>query len=357
MNTLSDIKPLSISEGRHTVIAGPCSAESREQLSETAEQLAEIGIKVLRAGIWKPRTMPGCFEGVGEKGLKWLVEAGRNYGISTATEVATADHVKAALDAGIDILWIGARTTGNPFAVQEIADVLSQNPDTPILVKNPLNPDIELWIGALERLTRAGVRNIGAVHRGFSTHIPGMYRNEPLWTIPLELSVRYPSLTIIHDPSHIGGQRKLIAPLSQQALDMGFDGLIIESHCNPEKALSDARQQLTPGELGDILRSLKWRTRRTVTDSENLDYLRGRIDAVDNELLDLLRRRMEISREIGNYKKQHGLAVLQSSRFKDIISSRIKRGETLGLSSNFLKSILLAIHEESVRQQIDEIRR
>lgn len=356
MNALSEIPHLDLGNDPRTVIAGPCSAESREQVLTTAAKLAHIGVRIFRAGIWKPRTMPGGFEGVGEKGLGWLVEAGREFGMLTATEVATADHVKAALDAGVDIFWIGARTTGNPFAVQEVAEAIAEKPDTPVLVKNPLNPDIELWIGALERFARAGISQLGAVHRGFSTHMRGLYRNDPLWTIPLELSARYPSLTLIHDPSHVGGSREMVAPLARQALDMGFDGLIIESHCDPSQALSDAAQQLTPESLGEILSSLKWRSRGHIDDSGNLDILRNRIDAADNELLDVLRRRMETAREIGRYKKQHGMAVLQSERFNDIIASRVNRGEMLGMSAGFLKTVLNAIHDESVRQQLDELR-
>lgn len=355
MNKLEDISPLEL-PGTHPVIAGPCSAESAEQVMETAKALANGGIRIFRAGIWKPRTMPGGFEGVGARGLEWIRRAAEVTGMLTATEVATAEHVRVAVNAGIDILWIGARTTTNPFAVQEIADAVSSSaPETVVLVKNPLNPDIRLWIGALERLARAGIKKIGAVHRGFSTHIQGPYRNEPLWNIPLELSVRYPGLSILHDPSHVGGKRELIEPLSRQALDMGFHGLIVESHCSPSNALSDAAQQVTPIELGDILHRLHWPESRRPAQSAELDTLRSRIDAVDSELLDVLYRRMDIARQIGRYKKQHGISVLQSSRFNDVISSRMAHGESLGLSADFLRSVMLAIHQESVRQQIDEL--
>lgn len=355
VNLLESITPLKLGEG-HTVIAGPCSAESREQVMETAKALADAGVRIFRAGIWKPRTMPGCFEGVGIRGLEWMHEVAQSTGMLTATEVATAEHAKAALGAGIDILWIGARTTASPFAMQEIADTLAATaPGTTVLVKNPLNPDIELWIGALERLARAGVKNLGAIHRGFSTHIRGPYRNEPLWNIPLELSVRFPGLTVIHDPSHIGGSRDLVEPLSQQALDMGFDGLIVESHCNPTEALSDAAQQVTPAALKEILGRLVWRSSRRSAPTAELEILRSQIDAVDSELLDVLYRRMVIARKIGRYKKQHGMSVLQSSRFNDVISSRLAKGESLGMGSEFMRAVMLSIHEESVRQQVEEL--
>lgn len=334
------------------IIAGPCSAESRGQMLDTARRIAATGVKIFRAGIWKPRTKPGGFEGVGEPGLEWLRDVKRETGMYTATEVATRQHVKAALEAGVDLLWIGARTSANPFAMQEIAETLKElNPDVPVMVKNPVNPDLELWIGAMQRLYNAGVKKIGAIHRGFSTYGTHLYRNMPLWNVPIELSVRYPNLQIIHDPSHIGGKRELIAPLSQQAFDMGFAGLIIESHCNPDCALSDAAQQITPEVLNLILNTLVVRSSRQTT--ESLTLLRQQIDAVDNELLEVLDKRMRISREIGQYKKEHHMPVLQSSRFNDVISSRCRLGVEMGMSADFMKTVLLAIHEESVSQQIN----
>lgn len=340
--------------GNHSpvIIAGPCSAETEAQVLATARSLAACGIGIYRAGIWKPRTKPGGFEGVGEKGLEWLRKVKEETGMKVATEVATAAHVEAALNAGIDLLWIGARTTANPFAMQEVADVLSASgKDVPVLVKNPVSPDLELWIGALERIYNAGIRHIGAIHRGFSTYGERVYRNSPQWRIPLELRIRYPHLPIICDPSHIGGRSDLIAPLAQEALDMGFDGLIIESHCNPEKAWSDAAQQVTPQRLNEILHSLK--VRNTPVMPGSLTELRTRIDALDEELLDILAKRMEVSREIGQYKSSRNMPVVQSERFGDLLSSRIKSAAAMGMSDEFVRNIFSAIHEESVRMQID----
>lgn len=336
------------------IIAGPCSAESHEQVLDTARRLAADGIKIFRAGIWKPRTKPGGFEGVGEIGLEWLKDVKAQTGMYVSTEVATPAHVKAAISAGVDMLWIGARTSANPFAMQELATAIKEaDADIPVLVKNPVNPDLELWIGAMQRLYNAGIRKLAAIHRGFSTYGTSLYRNTPLWNVPIELSVRYPHLQIICDPSHIGGKRDLIAPLSQQALDMGFAGLIIESHCNPDSALSDAFQQITPDVLNSILKSLVVRQSRNTT--ESLTLLRQQIDNIDNELLDILSRRMNVSRQIGQYKKEHRMPVLQSSRFNDIIATRCKLGEEMGMSADFMKTLLLAIHEESVSQQINII--
>lgn len=340
--------------GNHSpvIIAGPCSAETEAQVLDTARSLAACGVGIYRAGIWKPRTKPGGFEGVGEAGLEWLRLVKEETGMKVATEVATAAHVEAALDAGIDLLWIGARTTANPFAMQDVADVLSASgKDVPVLVKNPVSPDLELWIGALERIYNAGMRRIGAIHRGFSTYGEHVYRNSPQWRIPLELRIRYPHLPIICDPSHIGGRRDLIAPLAQEALDMGFDGLIIESHCNPEKAWSDAAQQVTPQRLDEILKALKVRNNPVMPGS--LTELRTRIDALDAELLDILAKRMEVSREIGQYKSSRNMPVVQSERFGDLLSSRIKSAAAMGMSDEFVRNIFSAIHEESVRMQID----
>ncbi|HQG68034.1 MAG TPA: chorismate mutase, partial [Paludibacteraceae bacterium] len=287
---------------RPIVIAGPCSAETEEQVMETARGLASIGIKIYRAGIWKPRTKPGGFEGVGEKGLPWLKRLKSELGLYTTVEVANAKHVRAALAHDIDILWIGARTTANPFAVQEIADAL-EGVDIPVLIKNPVNPDLELWIGAIERIYNAGIHKIAAVHRGFSSYDKKIYRNLPQWHIPIELRRQMPDLPIFCDPSHIGGKRELIAPLSQQAMDLNFDGLMIESHCNPEKAWSDAAQQITPQVLEFILESLV--IRDTMQTTENLSALRRQIDELDNNLLELLAHRMRVAEEIGRYKKEH----------------------------------------------------
>lgn len=334
------------------IIAGPCSAETREQVLETARDLAANGIKVFRAGIWKPRTKPGGFEGIGAEGLEWLKEVKDETGMYTATEVATRQHVEAALAAGVDLLWIGARTSANPFAMQEIADALSETKaDVPVLVKNPVNPDLELWIGAMERLYNAGIRRLGAIHRGFSAYGKHLYRNMPQWHIPIELRRRMPDLPIICDPSHIGGKRELVAPLSQQALDMGFDGLIIESHCDPDCAWSDKAQQVTPEVLNFILNTLVVRSEKQST--ESLTLLRQQIDQIDNEILESLNKRMRVSREIGQYKKEHRMPVVQTGRYDDIMKSRVKLATEMGMSAEFMRTVLSAIHGESVRQQIE----
>lgn len=334
------------------IIAGPCSAETEEQVMNTARELARNGIKIFRAGIWKPRTKPGGFEGIGVEGLEWLKRVKAETGMLTATEVATRQHVEAALNAGVDILWIGARTSANPFAMQEIADSLAAAKiDIPVLIKNPVNPDLELWIGALQRIYNAGIRRLGAIHRGFSSYGKHLYRNLPQWHIPIELRRRMPNLPIICDPSHIGGKRELVAPLSQQALDMGFDGLIIESHCEPDCAWSDKAQQVTPDVLNFILNTLVLRD-STVT-TESLTLLRQQIDELDNELLEVLNKRMRVSREIGQYKKEHRMPVLQIGRHDHIMQTRAKLAEEMGMSGEFMKTVLAAIHEESVRQQIE----
>ena len=335
---------------RPIVIAGPCSAESREQVMQTATELAEKGIKIFRAGIWKPRTKPGGFEGIGAVGLPWLKEVKENTGMMVATEVATPAHVLEAIKAGIDLLWIGARTAANPFAMQELADAL-KGVDIPILLKNPVNPDLELWIGGLERLYNAGLTNLGVIHRGFSSYDKKIYRNAPLWHIPIELKRRYPEITIICDPSHIGGARELVAPIAQQAMDLNFDGLIIESHCNPDCALSDAKQQLTPAVLDYTLNMLV--IRDNVQTTENLSVLRKQIDELDEQLLTLLAKRMRISQEIGTYKLEHNMPVLQSGRYDQLLKSRQDMGSKLNLSGEFVDSIVKAIHEESVRVQLD----
>ncbi len=334
------------------IIAGPCSAETEEQVLTTARALHEYGIKIFRAGIWKPRTRPGGFEGVGPEGLPWLVKVKELTGMRTAIEVATRAHVEAALDAGVDLLWIGARTSANPFAMQEIADTLQERgADVAVLVKNPVNPDLELWIGALQRIYNAGIRRLGAIHRGFTAYGKHLYRNMPQWRIPIELRRRYPNLPIICDPSHIGGKRELVAPLSQQAMDMGFDGLIIESHCDPDCALSDKSQQITPEVLNFIINTLVLRSENTTT--ENLTLLRQQIDSLDNELLEVLNRRMQVSRDIGQYKKEHRMPILQTSRYDSIMNSRVQLAQEMGMSADFMRAVLSAIHEESVRQQVE----
>ncbi len=334
------------------LIAGPCSAETEEQVLSTARELSSYGVKLFRAGIWKPRTKPGGFEGVGSEGLQWLRKVKDETGMKVATEVANKHHVEEALDAGIDLIWIGARTSANPFAMQEIADTLAErNSDVHVLVKNPVNPDLELWIGAIQRLYNAGIRHLGAIHRGFSTYGKHLYRNLPQWHIPIELRRRLPQLPIICDPSHIGGRRELVAPISQQAYDMGFDGLIIESHCDPDCAWSDKNQQITPEVLNFVVNSLVTRDQHYTT--ENLTLLRQQIDQVDNELLEILNKRMRVCREIGQYKKEHGMTVLQTGRYDDIMQSRVKLATEMGMSADFMRTVLSSIHEESVRQQLE----
>ncbi len=351
-----DLKPLDLHcDGeRPFVIAGPCSAETEEQVMTTARQLASKGCHIFRAGVWKPRTKPGGFEGNGEEALPWMKRVKEETGMAVTTEVATPEHVELALKYGIDILWIGARTTANPFAMQAIADSI-RGMDIPVFVKNPVNPDLELWIGAMERINQAGIKRIAAVHRGFSSYEKKIYRNQPMWQIPIELRRRIPDLPIICDPSHIGGSRELIAPLCQQAMDLGFDGLIVETHCNPDKAWSDANQQVTPEVLNYILSLLIIRN-KTVT-TEGINELRKQIDELDNNLMDLLSKRMRVSREIGQYKKEHNMTVLQTSRYNEILDKRGAQGSLCGMDAKFIKEIFEAIHEESVRQQIEIINR
>lgn len=335
---------------RPLVIAGPCSAETEEQVMSAAKQLSANGVKIMRAGIWKPRTKPGGFEGVGSEGLAWLKKVKQETGMYVSTEVATQKHVYEALKYGIDVLWIGARTTANPFAVQEIAEAL-QGVDIPVLVKNPVNPDLELWIGALERLSNVGLTKLGAIHRGFSSYDKKIYRNLPQWHIPIELKRRYPDLPIICDPSHIGGKRDLIQPLSQQAMDLNFEGLIIESHCDPDNAWSDASQQVTPLRLKEILDGLVIRDGKQST--EDLSALRRQIDELDDQLLELLVKRMRISCEIGTFKKEHNMTIVQTDRYDEILNKRIAQAEGMGMNPEFMRVVLEAIHEESVRKQID----
>ncbi|MGP1547537.1 MAG: chorismate mutase [Prevotella sp.] len=337
---------------RPFVIAGPCSAETEEQVVTTAKQLFEKGCHLFRAGIWKPRTKPGGFEGKGDEALPWLADVKKETGMLVSTEVATPEHVEKALQHGIDFLWVGARTTANPFAMQALADSL-RGVDIPVLVKNPVNPDLELWIGALERLNQAGVKRLGAIHRGFSSYDKKIYRNLPMWQIPIELRRRYPTLPLICDPSHISGRRDLIAPLCQQAMDLGFDGLLVESHCNPDEAWSDAMQQITPEVLDYILSLLVIRDETLTT--EGITQLRHQIDELDNQLMELLAKRMRVCREIGQYKKEHNMTVLQTQRYKEILDKRGVQGAMCGMSAEFAAKIFEHIHEESVRQQMEII--
>ncbi len=349
-----EIKPISLPSDneRPFVIAGPCSAETEEQVMTTAKQLASKGCHNFRAGVWKPRTKPGGFEGHGEKALPWLQRVKKETGMLVATEVATPEHVELALKYGIDILWVGARTSANPFAMQALADAL-RGCQLPVFVKNPVNPDLELWIGALERLNQAGITHLGAIHRGFSSYDKKIYRNLPMWQIPIELRRRIPELPIICDPSHIGGKRELVAPLCQQALDLGADGLIVESHCDPDKAWSDASQQVTPDVLDYILSLLVIRD-ETVT-TEGIHELRKQIDELDNQLMDLLAKRMRVCREIGQYKKEHNMTVLQHARYSEILDKRGAQGSLCGMGTEFVKKIFENVHEESVRQQMEII--
>ena len=340
-------------EPRPSVVAGPCSAETEEQVLETAKGLKELGINVFRAGIWKPRTHPGCFEGVGIPGLKWLQKVQKEYGLKVAVEVANEKHVYECLKHGVDVVWIGARTTANPFLVQEIADALAGS-DVPVLVKNPVNPDLDLWIGALERLYGAGIRKLGVIHRGFSTFDKIRYRNDPHWDIAIELRSRFPKLPFFVDPSHMGGSRDYIQEISQRSLDLGFEGLMVEAHCNPSTALSDSKQQLTPEQLKDMLHnnivvrdadseSKEWK--------ENIDQLRAKIDVIDENILYALSSRMQISRRIGEYKKDNNVAIVQASRWDSILDKVIEKGHEYGLSEKFLKDVFNAIHEASVEVQ------
>ena len=347
-----DLEPLNLPSDngeRPIVIAGPCSAETEEQVMTTARQLANKGCHIFRAGIWKPRTKPGGFEGNGEAALPWMQEVKKGTGMLTATEVATPEHVELAQKYGIDILWIGARTSANPFAMQDLADSL-KGYDGPVLVKNPVNPDLELWIGAMQRLNQAGVKRLGAIHRGFSSYDKKIYRNLPMWQIPIELHRRIPNLPIICDPSHIGGRRDLIAPLCQQAMDLGFDGLIVESHCDPDCAWSDAKQQITPDILDYILSLLVVRSEHTTT--EGLRQLRSQIDEIDNQLMDLMAKRLRVCREIGTFKKEHNMTVLQAGRYNEILEKRGAQASLCGMSPEFAAHVFELIHEESVRQQL-----
>lgn len=351
------IRPIGLlkSDKGPLVIAGPCSAESEEQVMDTARQLAADGVKYFRAGIWKPRTKPGCFEGIGAPGLEWLAEVKRETGMAVTTEVAKPVHVELALKAGIDILWIGARTSANPFAMQDIADAL-KGVDVPVMVKNPINPDLELWIGAFERLSKAGVSQLAAIHRGFSTYGEKQYRYAPQWQIPIELRRRYPELPIICDPSHMGGRQDLVLPLAQMALDLSADGLFIEVHNNPSCALSDACQQLTPAMFHEMRTHLVERVKEApVAEDSSLGEFRKRIDLCDRKLMEALAERFAISREIGSFKKENNMAVLQSERYSGMVDKLAEQAEEAGIDAQCIRSIFEAVHTESIRQQIESM--
>lgn len=336
---------------RPVLIAGPCSAETEAQTLATARALSAQGVKLFRAGLWKPRTRPGAFEGVGVEGLKWLQKVKKETAMFTGTEVANAQHVFEALKYGIDFLWIGARTTANPFAVQEIADAL-RGADLPVLIKNPINPDLELWIGAIERIHSAGIRQLAAIHRGFSTYGKNDYRNHPQWLIPIELHRRYPNLPLLTDPSHIAGNRMLIPQVCQQAMDLNFSGLIVETHTNPDEAWSDAAQQVTPERLLEIVQSLHYRNASIGDTPRNLlDDLPMQIDDIDNQLIDLLSERMKISKEIGHYKLQNNITILQSRRYNEIIRDRNEKAMRKGVDPTFISKVFEHIHEVSVLVQ------
>ncbi|MBL7784851.1 MAG: bifunctional 3-deoxy-7-phosphoheptulonate synthase/chorismate mutase type II [Chitinophagales bacterium] len=338
---------------RPLIISGPCSAETEEQVMDTCVDLAKHGsVNMLRAGIWKPRTRPNCFEGIGSIGLKWIKEAGKATNLPVTVEVANVKHVYEALRMGIDVLWIGARTTVNPFSVQEIADAL-QGVDIPVMVKNPVNPDLALWMGAFERLNKAGITKLAAIHRGFSSHEKSKYRNRPQWEIPIEFMRQMPNVPVICDPSHICGRRDLLQTVAQKAMDLSFDGLMIESHNNPSKALSDAEQQVTPTAFGVLIDSLVLRN-ETSTDPvflHNLEDLREMIDNADRELVALLAKRMKISERIGEYKRNNNIKILQADRWDEIIRQRSEIGIQQGLSAEFMFEWLNAIHKESIRHQ------
>jgi chorismate mutase len=337
------------------IVAGPCSAESEEQMLTTAKQIASYNQNIIfRAGIWKPRTRPNTFEGIGNKGLEWLAQVKKETGLRTATEVANAHHVEECLKMGVDILWIGARTTGNPFSVQEIADAL-QGVDIPVFVKNPIYPDVQLWAGALERVNNAGINKIAGIHRGFNSYDNGPFRNSPKWELAIDLKAACPALPVICDPSHIGGTPELIPYIAQKAMDMDMDGLMIETHYNPKVALSDAKQQVTPEQLNTIITDLKIRTSYigNIDLQNKLDELRTIIAKLDNEILEVLAKRMAISTQIGEYKRDNDITILQVNHWKQLINSSIESGAMLNLPSEFVKGLYQLIHDESIRRQTE----
>jgi chorismate mutase len=346
---------LSLNSDDLIVFGGPCSAETEEQVMQTAQILAkEPKIKVLRAGIWKPRTRPNAFEGNGEKALDWLVKAGKANGLKTATEVANSEHVEACLKAGIDILWIGARSTVNPFTVQEIADAI-KGTNIPVLIKNPVNPDLQLWIGAIERIAKAGIDKIAAVHRGFSWFDKTIYRNDPKWEFAIELKRHFPDLAILCDPSHISGKREWVEQVSQKAIDLNMDGLMVEVHPNPDIALSDAAQQITPASFIKLLNHLIMR-KADCADAEftnQLQQLRNEIDAIDEVIIQKLAERIQIIEKIGEYKFNNNVTILQLKRWEEILTTRLQHGNELGLNPAFIKEILDAFHKESIAVQTE----
>lgn len=353
-----DILPLSSwidTNGKPLIIAGPCSAETEDQLVSTAHLLANTGkVNVLRAGIWKPRTRPGEFEGIGSIGLEWLKRAKEETGLLTATEVATAKHVEEALAAGVDVLWVGARSTANPFTVQEIADALeAAGADIPVLVKNPVNPDLSLWIGALERINRAGIKKIAAIHRGFSSFEKTAFRNEPMWDLAIQLKTIAPELPIINDPSHICGNRELIPYVTQKAMDMDMQGLIIESHIDPSVAWTDAKQQVTPAALADLLDGLNVRKPESNNPAfeDKLAELRQQIDKLDDQILKTIGDRMKIAEKIGEYKRDNNVTILQVSRWDEIVQKRVQLAKALNLGEDFTVKYLELLHNESIRKQ------
>ena len=352
-NIRMPFKPIFDSPSRPILIAGPCSAETEYQVLTIANQLAALGgVDAFRAGIWKPRTRPGSFEGVGSKGLDWLLKVKSEFGFKITTEIANQQQVREALDAGVDILWIGARTTVNPFSVQEIADAL-RGTDVPVMVKNPINPDLELWIGALERLYNAGITKVAAVHRGFSGQRKTEFRNVPIWEYPLELMLRFPDLQLINDPSHICGNRDLLQTVAQKAMDLNFDGIMLETHHDPDNAWSDSRQQVLPLRWREIINALILRT-KTAGDQAlrgDLEHLRKQIDELDYEIIQLLGERMKISDKIGAFKRANNISIFQSERWAEILHHSVSQGNNLGLSTEFISALLTAIHQESINHQ------
>lgn len=338
---------------RPIIISGPCSAETEEQLLSTAQRLAATGkINMLRAGIWKPRTKPGMFEGVGAKGLPWLQQAKKITGLPTTVEVATAKQVQDALTFDVDVLWIGARTTVNPFSVQEVADAL-RGVDVPVLIKNPVNPDMELWIGAVERIARAGIKNIGLIHRGFSSYGNTEYRNAPMWHLAIDMKLKHPEMPFINDPSHICGRRDILQDIMQKAVDLDYDGFIIESHIDPDNAWSDAKQQVTPEVLAEMLDAIIWRKEDIKSEAYHaaLEKLRQQINQLDDELMQILGQRMKIAELIGKYKKENNITILQTNRWNEIIERATAKGDKIGLSKDFISKYFDAVHMESINHQ------
>lgn len=357
-----DLLPLSswLSAGkRKLIIAGPCGAESEEQVMETAKGIASNNkVSLFRAGVWKPRTRPGAFEGMGEDALQWLQRVKAETGLPVTVEVANAEHTELALKYGVDVLWIGARTTVNPFSVQEIADVL-KGTDIPVLVKNPVNADIQLWMGALERVNRAGIKKLAAIHRGFHTAVKTQYRNAPMWELAIELKASCPQLPVICDPSHISGRRDLVAEVAQRAFDLNMDGLMIETHRDPATALSDAAQQLTPAMLSNLLDKLVIRD-ASIGDAGfeyMLNSLREVIDEIDQEIIQALARRMQVVERIGEFKQEHGVTILQIDRWLDILSTRCAAGESLGIDRDIVVELCQLLHKASIRRQTDVMNR